>query len=579
MSHRWALWGASVAIALLMLGPGGFARPTTAAPSRTVGLHDLAADPSDFPPANYSNPSISAPPAVPHTSPKVLVLSSYGTVAIPWGVWETVVLNYTGYTAGTAYDYFQTVTIDGAMVYVGVNPEAGSWTQLVNLSSYLAFFDHQKSITISGPSLGQGTNFEGVQINNLSLAFYPVPKGASPPTYANLIEPLFAFSGTPASAAISVPSDASAVVLQLMAIGSEFWYSLNPDFTAVTVSVGGYNLSTYLQYPWINSGGIDLFAWRPIYPVNMLDHQWENFNLTGALGLLEGQTTLNVTAAAGAMGASVIANLLVYTNPHVHGATETSFAYDQAPVVTVTETNSTIVNPNGNNYTVYDQFDRISYAYSSRIATSTGHYSVALSTVEHYANEQTLNDVWQNITESETVNSVQTTSYDERNAHGTAVSTESLSYPLAMQLGALIAYDYSIGSDSYYNYTSYFYNVTQGYVALDSSWSDVNGQPTRAFSYVDDRIYDTNGVFASVLEIGPGFAIILNLTYSYHVTNKIDTEIAFEETPSWVSYSFYQHRLSGLENNTSAYYVEETITANQVISFGYSHAIRGWGRP
>ncbi len=579
MFRGWVLIAAVTAIAGLMIVPGSLATSTAPTPPVPAGPHDLAGDPTDFPPANYSNPTIPAPPAVPDTTPTVLPITSYGTVAIPLGTWETVVMNYTGYVAGTAYDYFQTVTIDGAMVYVGVNPEAGSWTQLVNLSAYLAFFDDRSSITISGPGLGLIGNFEGVQINNITLVFYPVPAHQSGPTYATMVEPLFAFSGTPSSAPISIPSNTSAVDLQMIAIGSEFWYSLNPDFTAVTASVGGYNVSTYLQYPWINSGGIDLFSWRPISPVNMLDHQWETFNLTGALGLLEGQTQLNVSAASDAMGADVIANLLVYTSPSVTGAQQRGYYFDQSPVQTVTQTNSSISNPNGNDYTVFDQFDTVRYGYSTLVSTRTGSYSVTLSTREGFANLQSLNDVWQNITESETVSTVQTAQYSERNDHGAVVSTEQLSYPLRMDIGEVLVYEYAQGSDSYYNYTSYFDNVDQGYIALDSTYSDLNGQRSQAYSYVNDQIFDTNGQFLSLLEFGPGFAIILNITSSYHVTNRIDTEISSSRGPDSATFSFYQYRISGLENNSTTYYVQQTITFDHVISYGSTIQFgnhRGW---
>jgi hypothetical protein len=577
MFRGWALIATVAAVAALIIVPGSIATSAPSTPTVLDGPHDLAADPASFPPANYSNPTIPAPPAVPHTTPKVLPITSYGTVAIPAGMWETVVMNYTGYVAGTAYDYFQTVTIDGAMVYVGVNPEAGSWTQLVNLSAYLSFFDDRSSITISGPGLGLIGNFEGVQINNITLLFYPIPAHQAGPSYATMVEPLFAFSGTPASAPISIPSNTSAVDLQMIAIGSEFWYSLNPDFTAVTASVGGYNVSTYLQYPWINSGGIDLFSWRPISPVNMLDHQWETFNLTGALGLLEGQTHLNVSAASDAMGGDVIANLLVYTSPSVAGAHQREYYFDQAPVKTVAQTNPNISNPNGNNYTVFDQFDSIAYGYSSQVSTSTGSYSVSLSTRESFVNLQSLNDVWQNISESEIVSTAQTTVYSEQNDRGIVVSTELLSYPLRMDIGEVLVYEYSEGADSYYNYTSYFDNVDQGYIALDTMASDLNGQRSYGYSYVNDQIFDTNGQFLSLLEFGPGFAIILNITSSYHVTNRIDTEISYLRTPDSATYSFYQYRIAGVENNSTAYYVQQTITFSHLVSYGYTvHFGRGW---
>jgi Peptide N-acetyl-beta-D-glucosaminyl asparaginase amidase A len=544
------------------------AYPAGAARGAPTGAHDLASDPAGFPVAKYVNPQIEPDPAVPATAPVSLNVSAYGTVPLPYGDWETVVMNYTGYTGGTAYDYFQTVTIDGAMVYVGVNPEAGHWTELVNMSEYLAFFDRQPSMTISGPHLGVGTNFEGVQDNWLTFEFYPIPTGAAGPSYANVVEPLFQFNGDPATASISVPSDASAVVLQMIAIGSEFWYSLNPDFTAVTVAVGSHNVSTYLQYPWINSGGIDLFSWRPIYPVNMLNHQWENFNLTGALGLLEKSSTLSANPATGSLDASVIANLLIYTNPNVTGATTTSERFDQSPVQTSDSVNTSFDdgNPNGNDYATFNQTDFVQYGYTTRIATTTGSYRVTLATSEEYENFQNLNLVWQNITESETVQTVQTTTYAETGLHGTQVAVQRLSYPLAMDLGYTLAYLYSMGSDAYFNYTSYFYNVLQGYQETDQLTSDLNGVHSGSSATIDQAIEKTNGFFASVLEEGPGFAIILNVTSSLHTTTKVYRASTESWGPGGHATSTYDHLLSGREDNSTTYYVQERITRNIVTS-------------
>jgi len=560
----------AVAIALLMLTPGSFAQATTA-PALHVGLRDVALDPSGFPAANYNNIVINPPPPVPHTVPVVLNITVYGIVSIPRGDWETVIMNYTGYTAGTAYDYFQTVSIDHAMVYVGVNPEAGHWTQFVNLSEYLVFFDDQSNINISGPALGSGTNFEGIQDNYISLAFYPLPTGAKSPGFANLVEPLFQFNGDPAQAAINVPSNTSAVMLQMIGIGSEFWYSLNPDFTAITTAVGGVNVSTYLQFPWINSGGIDLFSWRPIPPVNMLNHQWEYFNLTGALGLLEANRTLTVAPADGSLGADVIANLLVYTSPDVKGARQTGYSFHQSPVRTYSVVNTSFDNgnPNGNNYAVYDQTDNLSYAYSAQVTTTTGRYSVSSATHEHFVNDQSLNLVWQNISENEVTSTVQVTTYDETGLHGTVTTSRLIWYPLAMDLGYTLAYLYSQGSDSFFNYTSYFYNVHQGFDGIYQSSSDLNGLTSTSYQSVSDAIENTNGFFASVLEEGPGFAIIENITASLHTTNEVYTQLALLQTPGGTLFRYYHHVLSGKEDNSTTYYVQEKVTVNRVTEFSF----------
>ena len=526
-------------------------------------------DPSNFPPANFTNLPASPPPPVPNESPIVLKLTQYGVVNIPYGNWETVIMNYTGYTAGTAYDYFQTVTINKAMVYIGVNPEAGAWTQFVNLSQYMSFFDHKNNITITGPHLGLGRNFQGIQYNNISLMFYPVMKGKLAPSEPNIVEPLFKFHGIPygknVSTSINVPDNASAVVLQTIVIGNEFWYSLNPSYAAVTFSVGSHEVATHLVYPWINSGGIDLFTWRPIYPVYMLNHKWDNMNLTGALGLLEKNNTLSISSPAGGEPSySVTANLLIYTSKNVTSAAQTSYYYNQSPLKTVTQENTSVVNINGNYYTQYSQSRSIDYAYSSKVTTTTGSYSVNSRTSEYFSNNQTLTPVWQNITQTENTQTSTVTHYHELGKIGTVVTHKTLVYPLAMQLMESLTYLYNQGNLYYFNYTSLFLNVTQGYYESNAMHSDVNGHTSMDLSVTNNLIYGTNGEFSSVLEISPYFAIILNITSSYHFTQKQYTSFNLHRSGNSLYGQFYLHKLSGIEKNSTSYYVQETVLTNTV---------------
>ena len=139
--------------------------------------------PSGFPPANFTNPQGSQPPAVPDTTPVVIPITAFGNVSIPNGTWETAILNVTGYDAGTAYDYFNSFSVNGATVWLGVNPEAGSWAVNVNISLFMSFFDGKNSVSVSGTTLGLHQNFRGIQYNNYTLLLYPVPAGHTPPTY------------------------------------------------------------------------------------------------------------------------------------------------------------------------------------------------------------------------------------------------------------------------------------------------------------------------------------------------------------------------------------------------------------
>ena len=92
-------------------------------------------------------------------------------------------------------------------------------------------------------------------------------------------------------------------------------------------------------------------------------------------------------------------------------------------------------------------------------------------------------------------------------------------------------------------------------------------------SYVStgDMIYGTNGEFTSVLEEGPGFAIIGNITSSYHQTNKIYSYLSIQHSQGSVRVNVWVHRLSGVENNSTTYYVQENLTTNSIFSISIVH--------
>ncbi len=57
---------------------------------------------------------------------------------------------------------------------------------------------------------------------------------------------------------VSIPYDVQSAVLQVWAYGfsyDEFWYSNEPSFMAIIVSVDGNNISSILPFPYINTWG------------------------------------------------------------------------------------------------------------------------------------------------------------------------------------------------------------------------------------------------------------------------------------------------------------------------------------
>lgn len=526
-------------------------------------------DPYNWPPANFTNLNAAPAPPVPDTTPIVVNITQYGEISIPNGHWETVIMNFSGYDAGTAYDYGGNVEINNISVFRSTQPESGSWGVLANLSEFMSIFNGHGSIYFKGPFVpGLHKNFHGIQYNNMSLLFYPIPKGVKAPSYPTLVEPL---NTKHHSAQFSLPSNTSAVELQTTMTQKEFWYTLNPAYDGAVVSTSGHRLTTLFSFPWINSGGIDLFSWRPINPVHMLNRQWTYTNLTPALGWLEQTHTLNFTKPSGYSGKEphIFANLLIWTSPDVKGASQVSYNYENHPLSTYAVNNTSMVNVNGNHYSQIDQSKRISYHYSSEIMTSTGSYTSSVSTFENFNNAQTLGPVWENLSMLWSVKSSVTTLYDEKGMHGVTRQTSLVEVPLAMQLGSTLTLINQKGRDRYYNYQSYFNNATQGLITTTMSSSFLNGHVSSKYAYTSDVIH-TNGYFASVLEIGPGFAEILNLTASHHYTQKTFFSYTLEKKGKMEYGNVYYHTMAGIEKNSQSYYVQEKVLYNVVKQYSFA---------
>ena len=525
--------------------------------------------PSGFPPANFTNPQGSQPPAVPDTTPVVIPITAFGTVSIPNGTWETAILNVTGYDAGTAYDYFNSFSVNGATVWLGVNPEAGSWAVNVNISLFMSFFDGKNSISVSGTTLGLHQNFRGIQYNNYTLLLYPVPAGHSPPTYPSQVISLG--KGTNY---VNIPTDTVAANVQSIVIDNEFQYTLNPAWAAYTWSVNGTKLADSFIFPWINSGGIDLFSWRPVYPPYMLNHQWNVVNLTDALGMIEGNNVpLQVSGASEGPGIGLfVGNLFLYTQNNVLGAKQLGYGFHEGKLVNVTQTTNGLVNENGNNYSLYNTYRNIFYGGASLIKTKQGSIRVSSFTSMNFTNLQTLpNSVWQNLSQDETTVTHTQTVYNEKGMHGVVMSTTSAVMPVAFDYGAVLNYMYSSGDLSFYNYTSYFENVMEAYNISTFTVSNVNGHHSMNFASTSNMIYGTNGIFSSVLEFGPGYAVILNVTYTYHDTKKVFTSVNTELSHHGFTTTVWTHKMAALGTDPNLFYVQSTMYQNVITSNTYNH--------
>ncbi len=569
----------STSASLLIMGNSG-TNANSAQPAVSIGstsqshMVNAMSDPvlpNGFPPANFTNPQGYESPPVPDTTPVVVPITAFGNVTIPNGTWETVILNVTGYDAGTAYDYFNGFNVNGAVVWIGVNPEAGSWAVNVNISLFMSFFDGKTSVKVSGTTLGLHQNFRGIQYNNYTLLLYPVPKGHSAPTYPTEVVPLH--KGT---TYVNIPSNTVAANIQSIVIDNEFQYTLNPAWAAYTWSVNGTKLADSFIYPWINSGGIDLFSWRPVYPPYMLNHKWNNVNLTDALGTIEGHNVpLQVSGASEGPGVGAFwGNLFLYTQNNVLGAKQLNYNFNEGTLVNVTQTTPGLVNENGNSYSLYNSYRSISYGGASLIKTTHGTIVASSHTRMNFTNLQSLpNAVWQNMSQDETTVTHSMTSYNEQGYHGFVSKTTTDVFPISFDYGAVISYLYSSGRLSFFNYTSYFENVMAAYNESTQTVSNINGHFSSDFASTSNMIYDTNGIFSSILEFGPGFAIILNLTSTYHSTKKIFRSVNTEFSHGQLTTTVWVHKLAALGNDPNLFYGQSTMTQNLVYTYTMSYRL------
>jgi len=136
----------------------------------------------------------------------------------------------------------------------------------------------------------------------------------------------------------------------------EFWYTCVPDqyaaevqecgggnFREAEVSIDGQPAGVAPVYPWIYTGGIDPYLWRPTPGVQTLNFMPYRVDLTPFAGVLSNgaphQVAVSVAGANNYFSAT--ASLLVYLDPHarqVSGQVVRNTLADQPPTPTIGDT-------------------------------------------------------------------------------------------------------------------------------------------------------------------------------------------------------------------------------------------------
>src|SRR5271157_946201 len=295
------------------------------------------------------------------------------------GPWAAVVLEADwSVDAGRQFDRTAEIWIGGANVYFGTTAEPShdvmrSWHVESNLTDYSPLF------TI--PQAGQVDLFNVVNNQYTShlhgsavLQFYPVPHGKKPPATADVVLPMSAgpTGGTVTlnspsdqlAATFSLPTNVERVYLDVFAqsqSNDEFWYTCAPNdvagelfncgntgFREAEVSIDGEASGVAPVYPWIYTGGIDPYLWRPIPGVHTLNFEPYRIDLTPFAGVLSNgqQHTVAVSVFNADQYFSATASLLLYEDhgsSQVTGSVTMNTIGTPDPVVTENiQTNGTI---------------------------------------------------------------------------------------------------------------------------------------------------------------------------------------------------------------------------------------------
>ncbi len=285
--------------------------------------------------------AITADPPVPrpHTTPCVVQLfanmrfdnysSKFFDYAPPSrcpGPWAKVVLQADfSVTAGRQFDRTAIIWIGGANVYFGTTQEPSatvspSWHIERDLTDYSPLFTAPRAGRIDLFNVVNGT-YTGILFGTATLQFYPRERSEDPPVTADVVLPLSATDtgGTVSletsqsllERSFALPTNIERAYLDIVAqsqAGDEFWMLCVPDqvrvqlrscggtgFRETEIAIDGIPAGVAPVYPWIYTGGIDPYLWRPIPGVQTLNFVPYRVDLTPFAGLLSDGRTHSLT--------------------------------------------------------------------------------------------------------------------------------------------------------------------------------------------------------------------------------------------------------------------------------------------
>jgi hypothetical protein len=383
--------------------------------------------------------------------------------------WSKVVLEADfSVTAGVQFDRTATIFLGGVNLFFGTTQEptstlAPSWHVERDLTDYSALFGNAAQ---GQADIGNIVNsqYTGVINGSARLLFYPA-SGVAPA--ANVPDAVYPIGSDPVgstvllqagantmTATLTLPRNVERAYLDVFTQGQstpdEFWYTCVPNqyqaqtgecgggnFREAEISIDGQAAGVAPVYPWIFTGGADLFIWKPTPGVQTLNFLPYRVDLTPFAGVLSNGSPHQVTLTLAGVNYYFMATaaLLVYEDPHasqVSGQVVSNTLANQAPNPTIGGTLSTDASGDvtGNVTTNLSRH----FVIAGYVNTSHGRVDTTVNQTVSFANTEIfdINATTYDQT-SEQLTSVDGVSTSKTGPFVTGQFQQSFRYPLYMQ--------------------------------------------------------------------------------------------------------------------------------------------------
>lgn len=299
---------------------------------------------------------------------------SYAPPASCKGSWSKVVLEADfSVTAGRQFDRTANLWLSGVNLYFGTTEEPSStvspsWHVERDLTDYSALLRQAGNGQAVIGNIVDDT-YTGVIHGSAKLLFYPASILAPAARVPDAVYPLGSdpigntatlnTSTDTLAKTFTLPRNVERAYLDVFAQSQhddEFWYTCVPDqyaaeveecgggnFREAEVSIDGQPAGVAPVYPWIYTGGIDPYLWRPTPGVQTLNFMPYRVDLTPFAGVLSNGAahTVAVSVAGANNYFSATASLLVYLDAHakqINGAVTRNTLVGQPPTPTIGDT-------------------------------------------------------------------------------------------------------------------------------------------------------------------------------------------------------------------------------------------------